>query len=79
MRGFCHCHPPYYGLGCLKGGFKQGVQQQKKKQRSVQGLVKILSRQQKHVSRSRLKIFIYDLPWHVAFQDGYYPGGWGWG
>jgi hypothetical protein len=26
-------------------------------------------------SRTKLKIFIYDLPWEVAFQDGYHPGG----
>jgi hypothetical protein len=26
------------------------------------------------LSRTKLKIFMYDLPWEVAFQDGYHPG-----
>jgi hypothetical protein len=24
----------------------------------------------------RLKVYVYDLPSHIAFQDGYFPGGW---
>jgi hypothetical protein len=72
VRGFCRCRPPYYGLGCLKGGHKQGHEQ---KQRGVQRVVQRLARQKhKHTSRSKLKIYMYDLPWQLAFQDGYHPG-----
>jgi hypothetical protein len=80
VRGFCRCRPPYYGLGCLKGGSRQEGSQasQPQKQRALRGLhglVQPSHDQPKHTSRSRLKIYMYDLPWQVAFQDGFQPGG----
>jgi hypothetical protein len=71
VRGFCHCRPPFYGLGCLKGG-QEREQQQRGVHRAVQRLAR--QKQRKQPARSRLKIYMYDLPWQVAFQDGYHPG-----
>jgi hypothetical protein len=65
VRGFCHCRPPFYGTGCLKGRPAAG-----KAQGQAQG-----QGQQRHPDRSKLKVYMYDLPWQLAFQDGYYPGG----
>ncbi len=65
VRGFCHCRPPHYGLGCLKGAPKP--QQKHPPGGHEHG--------QQHIpARSRLKIYMYDLPWQVAFQEGYFPG-----
>jgi hypothetical protein len=80
IRGFCHCRPPYYGLGCLKGGLQlQGsvtAQQQQQEQGGHYGLIQQGHDEPKARPRSlsRLKVYMYDLPWQVAFQDGYFPG-----
>ena len=67
VRGFCRCRPPYYGLGCLKGGQGQGQKHPPHAGGHEHG--------QQHIpARSRLKIYLYDLPWQVAFQEGYFPG-----
>ncbi len=59
-RGFCHCQPPWYGLGCTsRAAYKVRTEP---------------------TPAHRLRIYMYELPWGVAFQDGYVPGGWplGW-
>lgn len=55
VRGFCHCQPPWYGIGCTSRGAFQP--------------------QGQAPSPHRLRIYMYDLPAAVAFQDGYQPGG----
>ena len=64
IRGFCHCEPPYYGTGCLKSGAGARSEQHSEQEQH----------QQRLPARSRLRIYMYDLPWEVAFQDGYHPG-----
>ncbi len=54
-RGFCHCEPPWYGIGCTSQGAHKP--------------------QSAAPPPHRLRIYMYDLPSSVAFQDGYAPGG----
>ena len=72
VRGFCHCRPPYYGLGCLKGRPERGQKQQHPPHAA--GHEHGQQHQQHIPARSRLRVYMYDLPWDVAFQEGYYPG-----
>jgi hypothetical protein len=70
VRGFCHCQPGYYGTGCLKEVSAQAAQQQEQQGQQEQGQ----EQQEGELgSRTHLKIYMYDLPWQVAFQDGYSP------
>ncbi|GFR40869.1 hypothetical protein Agub_g1520 [Astrephomene gubernaculifera] len=57
--GFCHCQPGYFGVGCHRSQAFQPA---------TPGAipdVRIVS---------RLKIYMYDLPWHVAFPYEYNDG-----
>lgn len=64
MRGFCHCASGYYGAGCLhKAAALKEKSRAGQTGQAGQGL-----------SRTKLKVYMYDLPWEVAFQDGYHPG-----
>ncbi|KAG2494879.1 hypothetical protein HYH03_007118 [Edaphochlamys debaryana] len=60
--GFCHCKPGYFGMGCHRTTAFQPV---------TPGAVPDLR------SHSKLKIYMYELPWTVAFPYDYNDGQFG--